>query len=62
MAIPIHPTPMLKGREAAAFEKRLAEQRTFPLKVTCAPSLDAARKAIFGDDVGKVDTDAEART
>ncbi|GAB6035895.1 hypothetical protein JCM15519_04540 [Fundidesulfovibrio butyratiphilus] len=48
MAMPIKPTPVLKDREAAAFEKRLSEQRATPLKVTCAPSLEAARKAIFG--------------
>ena len=48
MAIPIRPTPVLKGREATAFERRLSGQHAMPLKVTCAPSLEAAREAVFG--------------
>jgi hypothetical protein len=48
MALPISPTPVLRDREATAFERRLSEQRESPLKVTCAPNLDSVRKAVFG--------------
>lgn len=51
MAMPIKPTPELRDREATAFERRISEQRETPLRVTCAPSLEVARKAVFG--VGK---------
>jgi len=42
----------LRGKEATAFECRLSEQRETPLKVTRPPSLEAAKKAVFG--VGKL--------
>jgi len=48
MAMPINPTPVLRDKEATAFERRLSEQREAPLKVTRPPNLEAAKKAVFG--------------
>ncbi len=49
MALPIKPTPVLRGDEAKDFERRVDEGRKVPLRTTCAPSLDRAKKAVFGD-------------
>ena len=48
MSLLVKPTPMLCGRDADAFERRMAEQASEPCPTMQLPSLDAAKKAIFG--------------
>ncbi len=47
MARPIKPTPILVNKDAREFENRVERGREQPLKVTTAPSLDKAKKAVF---------------
>lgn len=44
MAMPIKPTPVLRGREAHRFLKQVEENRNKPLKNTATPCLEAAKK------------------
>jgi len=50
MAMPIKPTPVLYDRAAHNFERRISENVSSPVKVTCAPSLDKAKSLVFGRD------------
>jgi len=47
MALPIRPTPELRGKAAEDFERKVSEGLKRPLKVSTPPSLDRARKAVF---------------
>jgi len=50
MAMPIKPTPVLYDRAAHNFERRISENVSSPMKVTCAPSLDKAKSLVFARD------------
>ncbi|SDU38914.1 MULTISPECIES: hypothetical protein [Desulfobacula] len=46
MAIPIAPTPVLKGKEAVEFQKRLDADLKRPVSLVDTPKLEKARKLI----------------
>lgn len=46
MAIPIAPTPVLKGKEAIDFQKRLDADLKRPAKLKATPKLGKARDLI----------------
>ncbi len=48
MAKPIKPTPVLSGDDAEIFLRRMASKRRPVLNVTAPPSLERAKKAVFG--------------
>ena len=48
MALLVKPTPMLHGRDADLFERRMAEQASEPCRMVQIPSLDLAKRAVFG--------------
>ena len=46
MALPIATTPVLRGRAARKFEKKLQEDLKKPSKLTATPKLEDARHAV----------------
>jgi len=44
MALPISPTPVLRGKDAREFEKKICEGLKRPSYLTATPKLDEARK------------------
>lgn len=54
MAMPIKPTPILRGQEAEAFEQKMQDPAAQTLKVHKRPSLDRAMRIVFcGNDLRK---------
>ena len=49
MAMPVTPTPMLKGREANKFFKVVCKGLENPASFTPTPNLDQARKIVKND-------------
>lgn len=50
VAVTIQPTPVLRGREAKRFLKKVAEDLNKPLKAVSEPCLEAARKLVFANE------------
>lgn len=46
MALPVKPTPYLKGREAKNFEKRLEEDLKKPARLIDTPRLQQAKQKL----------------
>jgi hypothetical protein len=46
MALPIQPTPILKGRTAKAFEERIKNDLSRPAYLKSTPRLEQARAAV----------------
>lgn len=46
MALPIAATPVLRGRAARKFEKKLQQDLKRPSKLTTTPKLEQARNAV----------------
>lgn len=49
MAIPIAPTPVLEGQDAADFLKRIARERTEKRPLTQTPKLESMRDRILAN-------------
>jgi len=46
MAVPITPTPVLEGKEAADFIKTILKEQNFKVPLTPLPRIEEARKKI----------------
>jgi glutamate formiminotransferase len=46
MALPIQPTPILKGKIAKEFEKRIQHDLQIPAYLKPTPKIEEARKAV----------------
>lgn len=46
MALPVAETPVLRGRAAREFDKKLREDLKKPSRLTETPKLEAARNAV----------------
>ena len=47
MALPIRPTPILKGREAIKFDERIKKDLQRPTRLVPTPKLEEARKLVI---------------
>lgn len=47
MARPIEPTPVLRGREAERFERKIKEDLNKPTKLIPTPKLEKARELVI---------------
>jgi len=57
MALPIAPTPILRGREAKKFDEKLANDLKNPTTLKPTPMLEEARRIVrsYVDEVKKCD-------
>ena len=46
MALPIQPTPILKGKVAREFENRINRDLAHPVELKDTPKLEQARKSV----------------
>lgn len=50
MALPIKPTPILRGREATQFQKKVKEKLGKPVKRAPRPNMEKAKRIAFGNE------------